>query len=244
MTSIPSGPIPETAQRRAAIARDIQAATGLDEAVLERLVRTFYEAARRDEIIGHLFDGVHDWDKHIARITTFWSSVALLTGRYHGQPLPVHFPLGLEPSHFARWLDLFEKTVHEVCTPAAAELLMDKARRIARSRGAWRASVPGRCPRMSRAEASFMIETLLRLAFRHRITAPDAEAGIDQLSSRADGTATPEAWRAAVADALTAGYIHDPVRLPAGALQCPWHLELTPAGVEAARRLRPDTGVG
>ena len=128
-----SAPVPENAERRAAITRDIQAATELDEAVPERLVRSFYETARRDEVIGHLFDGVHDWEKHISKITAFWSSVALLTGRYHGQPLAAHFPLGLEPRHFMRWLALFEKTAREVCSAAWADLLMDKAHRIARS---------------------------------------------------------------------------------------------------------------
>lgn len=83
---------------------------------------------------------------------------------------------------------------------------------------------------------------LLRLAFRHSITAPDAESGIEQLAGLASLAATPNEWRAAVAEALAAGYIHDPVRLPAGALQCHWHLELTPKGVEAARRLRHAPG--
>lgn len=113
----PSIPFPENAERRAAITSGIQAATGLDEAVLELLIRTFYAAARKDEVIGHLFDGVQNWEKHIAKITTFWSSVGLLTGRYQGQPLAAHFPLPLEPLHFARWLVLFEQTAREVCTP-------------------------------------------------------------------------------------------------------------------------------
>lgn len=129
----PSVALPENAERRAAITRDIQAATGLDDVVLERLVRTFYAAARQDAVIGHLFDGVADWEKHIANITAFWSSVGLLTGRYHGQPLAAHLPLDLQPEHFIRWLGLFELTVQQVCTPEAATHLMEKARRIARS---------------------------------------------------------------------------------------------------------------
>ncbi|MDQ2762421.1 MAG: group III truncated hemoglobin [Pseudomonadota bacterium] len=124
---------PESAERRAAITSGIQAATGLDDAVLERLVQSFYATARQDEVIGHLFDGVADWEKHVAKITTFWSSVGLLTGRYHGQPLAAHFPLPLESLHFARWLVLFEQTAREVCTPEGADYLMEKANRIARS---------------------------------------------------------------------------------------------------------------
>ena len=129
----PSVPFPENTERRAAITAGIQAATGLDEAVLEQLVRSFYATARRDEVIGHLFDGVADWEQHIAKITTFWSSVGLLTGHYHGQPLAAHFPLPLEPLHFARWLVLFEQTARQVCTPEGADYLMEKVRRIARS---------------------------------------------------------------------------------------------------------------
>lgn len=129
----PSNPIPENLERRAAITRDIQMATGLNEVVLERLVRSFYARARRDAVIGHLFEGVQDWDEHITRITNFWSSVALLTGRYHGQPLAAHSPLPLAPPHFARWLALFEQTASELCTQEGADYLMEKAQRIARS---------------------------------------------------------------------------------------------------------------
>jgi hemoglobin len=92
-----------------------------------------YAAARRDAVLGSAFDGVGDWEKHIAKITAFWSSVALMTGRYHGQPLAAHFPLGLQPPHFVRWLALFEETTREVCTAAGAGHLMEKAHRIARS---------------------------------------------------------------------------------------------------------------
>jgi hemoglobin len=44
----PSIAFPETPQRRAEITRQIQAATGLDEALLERVVRAFYGTARQD----------------------------------------------------------------------------------------------------------------------------------------------------------------------------------------------------
>ena len=40
-----------------------------------------------------------------------------------------------------------------------------------------------------------------------------------------------------VAACLRDGLIREPVRLPAGALQCHWRLELTPDGVAAARAL-------
>jgi len=76
---------------------------------------------------------VEDWDHHIARVTDFWSSVALMTGRYNGQPMRAHFGLGLVPEHFDRWLELFTATVCDHCTEAGAALLIQRARTIARS---------------------------------------------------------------------------------------------------------------
>ena len=115
--------------RREAIAAESR----LDEAILERLVRRFYTAARADPLIGPIFDHVRDWERHIARITAFWSSVALLSGRYSGQPMQAHFPLGLRPEHFARWLALWAETARAECPPAGADLLIERAQRIARS---------------------------------------------------------------------------------------------------------------
>lgn len=86
-------------------------------------------------------------------------------------------------------------------------------------------------------ETSALLATLLSVVFRERIIEPDIDAGIARLAAIGEQTVTPEAWRAAVTEAVWAGYIHDPVRLQAGALQCHWHLELTPQGVEAVRRL-------
>jgi len=126
-------PFPETPEKRAEFTRQIQAATGLDEVALERLVRAFYGTARHDPMIGHLFDGVEDWETHIVRITAFWSSVTLMTGRYHGNPMAPHLKLPLEPPHFARWLALFETTARQVCSEPAVALLLEKARRIAQS---------------------------------------------------------------------------------------------------------------
>lgn len=83
-----------------------------------------------------------------------------------------------------------------------------------------------------------LLDALLLVAFSRQITTPDSDSGIECLAASAERKAPVEAWRAAVAEATRAGYIRDPVRLPAGALQCHWHLELTPHGVEAARRLR------
>ena len=46
-----------------------------------------------------------------------------------------------------------------------------------------------------------------------------------------------DAFCDAVAACLRDRLIREPIRLPEGALQCHWHLELTPAGVAAARQV-------
>jgi hemoglobin len=126
-------PIPETASRRAELSRAITEATGLDAPAIEAFLRAFYGAARQDEVLGPAFAHVADWEAHIANLTRFWGSVALMTGDYHGQPMQAHQPLRLTPAHFARWLDLFERIARSMFTPAGAEHMLDRARRIARS---------------------------------------------------------------------------------------------------------------
>lgn len=122
------------AARRNLIVADIVERTGIDTTMIERLVRTFYERARRDPLIGPIFERhVTEWEGHIARMCDFWSSVVLMSGRYHGQPMVAHLPLPIDTPHFDRWLELFAEAAREVCPPAAAALFIDRARRIADS---------------------------------------------------------------------------------------------------------------
>src|SRR5262245_32146451 len=116
------------------LTQEIADRTGINEAMIATLVREFYTRARADKLLGPIFEShVADWDSHIARISDFWSSVALMTGRYHGQPLRAHLPLPVEGAHYARWLELFEATAREFCPPQAVEHFMERARRIATS---------------------------------------------------------------------------------------------------------------
>ena len=122
------------APNRDLIIKDVVARTGIDEAMIERLVRTFYGRARLDPLIGPIFDNkVHDWEAHIGRMCAFWSSVALMSGRYHGQPMVAHLPLPIDTPHFDRWLEIFAETAQDVCPPAAAAHFLDRAHRIADS---------------------------------------------------------------------------------------------------------------
>ena len=129
----PSPAIPETAERRAAIVAEISARTGLNPTNIEAFLRAFYGAARVDPLLGPAFDGVADWEAHIATIARFWSSVALMTGGYHGQPMQAHAHLKLTPAHFARWLALFQEIARAHFTAEGAAHMIERAQRIARS---------------------------------------------------------------------------------------------------------------
>jgi hemoglobin len=122
------------AKRRTAITAEVVARTGIDDAMIERLVRTFYGKVRKDPLIGPVFaERIADWEPHLQRMCAFWSSVALMSGRYHGRPMEKHLPLPVDARHFDRWLELFARTAREVCPPAAAEHFVELAQRIAQS---------------------------------------------------------------------------------------------------------------
>jgi hemoglobin len=122
------------AERREATVAQTQAETGIDELMIERLVRTFYQRVRADPLLAPIFASkIGDWEPHLQRMFAFWSSAALMSGRYHGQPMAKHVALPVGAEHFDRWLALFEETAHAVCPPKAAEHFIERARRVAES---------------------------------------------------------------------------------------------------------------
>jgi hemoglobin len=110
-------------------------AAGIDEKLIGQLVDQFYAAVRNDDILGPVFETrIEDWEKHLEKLRGFWSSVVLMTGRYKGQPMPVHVAITeISDIHFERWLKLFAETASNICPPDAAALFIDRSRRIAQS---------------------------------------------------------------------------------------------------------------
>jgi hemoglobin len=108
--------------------------TGITDAMIARVVHTFYGKIRADAVLGPVFAAhITDWPPHLAKMCAFWSSVTLASGLYHGRPMPAHAPLAVSAAHFDRWLGLFEAAADEVCPPTAAGEFKTKARMIARS---------------------------------------------------------------------------------------------------------------
>jgi hemoglobin len=127
-------PSAQIASARPEMTAAIVTETGLDEGILRDLVHSFYDKVRRDAVLGPIFAArITDWGPHLERLVAFWSSVALMTGRYHGRPVPAHTPLPIDGAHFERWLALFRETAQEVCTPMGAAHVIERAERIARS---------------------------------------------------------------------------------------------------------------
>ncbi len=111
------------------------AAAGIDEAMIEKQVHTFYGRVRLHPVLGPIFNAaIADWDEHLAKLCDFWSSVLLMTGRFKGSPMAAHARNpDIADDHFPVWLDLFAATAYEVCPPAAAQMFVEKSRMIGRS---------------------------------------------------------------------------------------------------------------
>lgn len=125
---------PDRLARRTVFAAEVQTATGIDEVMIHRLVHAFYDRVRADAFLGPIFASrITDWAPHLDRMVAFWSSVMLMSGRYHGRPMPAHAPLPIEAAHFDRWLALFEATANATCPPRAAAQFIAKSRAIAES---------------------------------------------------------------------------------------------------------------
>ncbi|CAN7253391.1 group III truncated hemoglobin [Caballeronia sp. LjRoot29] len=107
-----------------------------DENNIRELVHAFYRRVDDDVLLGPIFarELAGRWDAHLAKMTTFWSSLVLGTKGYRGNVQEAHRPLGdIGPQHFARWLTLFLDTVNTRYEPTAAVQFMEPALRIAQS---------------------------------------------------------------------------------------------------------------
>jgi hemoglobin len=101
------------------------------------LVDSFYAKARKDELIGPIFNTVigDHWDEHLPTMYKFWGDILLNTNEYDGNPMFVHKRLNariaLEPAHFERWKKLFVETVRDLFEGDKAELAEQRAVSIA-----------------------------------------------------------------------------------------------------------------
>jgi hemoglobin len=136
---------------------------GVTEHMIHHVVHGFYAKIRKDPALGPIFNSVipdDAWPAHLAKMCDFWSSVLLMSGRFHGAPMPAHVRIetndggGINARHFARWLHLFGETVTELCPPEAAALFKQKAEMIAQSLQLGIAASRGEIPSLSQVALS------------------------------------------------------------------------------------------
>jgi hemoglobin len=89
------------------------------EEEIASLVDTFYAKARKDPLLGPIFEShVIDWDAHFVQMTNFWSAQLRGTSRFRGAPMPKHIVLPeLTAELFERWLQIFKQTTEELGNP-------------------------------------------------------------------------------------------------------------------------------
>jgi hemoglobin len=101
------------------------------------LVNTFYEAVKRDDLIGPVFNErvKVNWEKHLPVMYDFWENIVFYTGGYSGNPMQVHKQMhekfSLSAADFARWILLFTQTVNGLFEGENAELAKQRATSIA-----------------------------------------------------------------------------------------------------------------
>ncbi len=124
-------------------ARDI----GISEEYVSTLVDTFYGKVQVHPELGPVFNNVIQdrWPEHLSKMKTFWSTIALRTGRYQGNPMKVHVALTeAKPHHFSIWLKMFEETLEETApNQQVVEYFMEYAHTMARRLSSAMFSCPG-----------------------------------------------------------------------------------------------------
>lgn len=102
------------------------------------LVDTFYEKVKVNATLGYIFNNVAkiDWDYHLPKMYSFWSSILLGEQSYTGNPMIKHVALSkitpITSNEFAEWLLLFTSTIDELFIGENAKEAKVRARNIAR----------------------------------------------------------------------------------------------------------------
>lgn len=103
---------------------------------LARLVTRFYATVRADALIGPVFnDAIDDWPEHLEKLSAFWSSLMLTSGRYKGAPMAAHLKhrARITPAMFERWLALWREATDAEMPRGVAKSMQAKAERIAQN---------------------------------------------------------------------------------------------------------------
>lgn len=101
---------------------------------IEKLVHTFYDKVRANELLFSVFDPIigDNWPAHLEKMVKFWSTLLLYTYEYKDDPLTSHMPLPLTKEHFETWISLFNETLDELFEGTITENAKKRANSISR----------------------------------------------------------------------------------------------------------------
>lgn len=59
---------------------------------IKKLVNSFYEIIKKDDLLGPIFNDISkvDWENHLPIMYAFWENAIFFTGVYVGNPLKTH----------------------------------------------------------------------------------------------------------------------------------------------------------
>ena len=104
---------------------------------VHKLVTTFYDAVRKDELLGPIFNSIiTDWEEHLEKLTDFWESNLFFKKKYTGNPLTKHVEVdkqqkgAINEMHFGVWLNLWFQTIDNLFVGEKAQLAKNRARNM------------------------------------------------------------------------------------------------------------------
>lgn len=111
----------------------------IDQNSIKLLVNTFYIKIREIPELQSIFESKigtsqDDWQPHLEKMYSFWNSILLREGSYHGRPMVAHRELEyFPPELFDVWLDAFQETAKSIFNEEDTKLVVQRAEIIAQS---------------------------------------------------------------------------------------------------------------
>ncbi len=106
---------------------------------IKLLVDTFYTKVREVPELQSIFEkqigtSQEEWRPHLEKMYSFWNSILLREGSYHGRPMDVHRDLPpFPPELFDVWLNAFTQTAKQIFNNDDAMTINKRAQTIAQS---------------------------------------------------------------------------------------------------------------
>lgn len=106
---------------------------------ISKLVNTFYDKVRKDEILGPIFE-MHlsgKWPAHLEKLTDFWETNLFGVPKFRGNPQRAHAIVDrnlnheVSQDHFEHWVEMWHQTIDELFEGRLAERAKMAAERMA-----------------------------------------------------------------------------------------------------------------